>query len=268
MKSPLVSYTKARLAELFSRPPYATGVALSGGGARGFAHVGVLQALHEARIHPDIVAGVSAGAVAAVFYASGIPFDKMLKAFDSLKFNDFAELSVPKDGFFKLDRFRKFLRDTIPYKRIEDLPVKTVICATDIDSGESVAFEEGPLPECVAASCSIPIVFKPAVINGVKYVDGGLTHNLPAWAIRSRCRTLYGINVSPMVRQKSKGTLIDIATKSFKLMAKNNAIHDMQICDHVIELSDIAHYNIFNLNEIKSIYKAGYETTKRAINKS
>ncbi len=51
-------------------------------------------------------------------------------------------------------------------------------------------------------------------------------------------------------------------------MAKNNAIHDMQICDHVIELSDIAHYNIFNLNEIKSIYKAGYETTKRAINKS
>lgn len=111
MKSPLVSYTKARLAELFSRPPYATGVALSGGGARGFAHVGVLQALHEARIHPDIVAGVSAGAVAAVFYASGIPFDKMLKAFDSLKFNDFAELSVPKDGFFKLDRFRKFLRE-------------------------------------------------------------------------------------------------------------------------------------------------------------
>lgn len=268
MKSHLVSYTKARLADLFSRPPYTTGVALSGGGARGFAHIGVLQALHEADVHPDIVAGVSAGAVAAVFYASGIPFDMMLKAFEAHKFNDFAELSVPKDGFFKLDRFRKFLRDVIPYKRIEDLPIKTVICATDIDTGESVAFEEGPLPECVAASCSIPIVFKPAIINGVKYVDGGLTHNLPAWAIRSRCRTLYGINVSPMVRQKSKGTLIDIATKTFKLMAKNNAVHDMQICDHVIELSDIAHFNIFSLNEMKSIYKAGYETTKRTIIKS
>lgn len=267
MKTTLVANTLNKLSGLFSRPPYKTGVALSGGGARGFAHVGVLQAMAEKNIRPDIIAGVSAGAVAAVFYAAGIPFKDMLKAFDKLKFSDFAELSVPKDGFFKLDRFGKFLTKNIPYTRIEDLPIKTLICATDIDNGEAIVFEEGPLAECVLASCSIPIVFKPRILNGVKYVDGGVLHNLPAWAIRERCKTLYGVNVSPMSKKKKKvkSTILDMASESFKLMAKNNALPDLHLCDHVVQVDDIADFNVFNLHEVEKIYSLGYQAAKRKL---
>lgn len=269
MKAAIVANTLSRLSGLFSRPDYRIGAALSGGGARGFAHIGVLQALDESGVRPDIVAGVSAGAVAAVFYAAGVSYKQMLRAFSDSKFSDFAELGVPKDGFFKLDRFGQFLSRNIPYERLEDLPVKTVICATDIDHGEAVVFEEGPLAECVLASCSIPIVFKPRVINGTRYVDGGVLHNLPAWAIRDRCRTLYGVNVSPVDKnvKKPKGTIIDMATRSFKLMAKTNAVPDMLLCDHVIQIEDIAHYNVFNLHEVEKIYSLGYQATKRLLQK-
>lgn len=267
MKADIVATTLSKLSGLFSRPDYRVGVALSGGGARGFGHIGVLQALTEAGVKPDIVAGVSAGAVASVFYAAGVPFPDMIKAFADVKFSDLAELGVPKDGFFKLDRFGDFLSRNIPYDRIEDLPVKTVICATDIDHGEAVVFEEGPLAECVLASCSIPIVFKPRVINGTRYVDGGVLHNLPAWAIRERCRTLYGVNVSPTNKngKRPKGTIIDMATASFKLMTKTNAVPDMLLCDHVIQVQDIAHYNVFNLREVEKIYTLGYQATKRLL---
>lgn len=266
MKTHIVANSLSKLTGLFSRAPYRTGVALSGGGARGFAHIGVLQAMDEKGIRPDVVAGVSAGAVAAVFYAAGIPFEKMVRAFEGLKFNDLAELGVPKDGFFKLDRFAKFLNANIPYKRIEDLPVKTLICATDIDHGESVVFEEGPLAECVIASCSIPIVFKPRVINGVKYVDGGVLHNLPAWAIRQRCRQLIGVNVSPIDKTaRVKGTIIDMAVASFKLMSKNNATPDMALCDHVISVDDIAKVNVFNITEVRKIYRLGYRTALKSL---
>ena len=267
MKADIVATTLSKLSGLFARPEYRVGAALSGGGARGFAHIGVLQALDEAGVKPDIVAGVSAGAVAAAFYGAGIPFSEMLRAFEKSKLSDFAELGVPKDGFFKLDRFGKFLKRNIPYERIEDLPVKTLICATDIDRGEAVVFEEGPLAECVLASCSIPIVFKPRVINGVRYVDGGVLHNLPAWAIRDRCRSLYGVNVSPPDKHRSrpKSTILDMATASFKLMAKTNVVPDLLLCDHVIQVEEIAHYNVFNLHEVEHIYSLGYKATKRML---
>lgn len=94
------------------KPPYRLGVALSGGGARGFAHVGALKALEEAGMKPDVIAGVSAGAVAAVMYAAGVPLDEMLSLFTSTKFTDFARPSlIHGDGMFSLMRFKQFIEE-------------------------------------------------------------------------------------------------------------------------------------------------------------
>lgn len=266
MNSRTFSDTLSKLSGFLSRPPYRTGIALSGGGARGFAHIGVLKAMNERGIYPDVVAGVSAGAVAAVFYAAHIPFEKMISAFEEVKFGNLTALSMPKDGFFKLDRFAEFLNRHIPYRRLEELPVKTVVCATDIERGKAVTFTEGPLAECVMASCSIPVVFKPRIIDGIKYVDGGVLHNLPAWAIREQCRTLYGVNVSPLIRHtKPVTSVVEMAVRSFKLMSKSNAAQDMALCDRVIQIDDIANYNVFNLAEIRQIYLLGYKTTLRTL---
>ena len=100
-----------------------------------------------------------------------------------------------------MDGFKKFLKKQIKYERIEDLPIPALICATDLDNNRPVAFSEGSIVDCVAASCSIPIVFKPVRINGVTYVDGGVLANLPAWALRDSCKYVIGINCSPVPRR-------------------------------------------------------------------
>ena len=246
-----------------SRPdyPYKVGLALSGGGARGCAHAGAIEAMLEVGLRPDIVCGVSAGAVVTVMYAAGIPPHEMVDMFDSLKFGDLASLSMPKDGFFRLDKFKEFLRKNIPYERIEQLPVPTVVCATNFDTGSKVAFTEGPIDECVAASCCIPIVFQPIEFGGYRFVDGGVLANLPAWAIRDKCRFLVGINCSPVSHGEIKDNIVNIAMRSYELMAKNNAVPDMNLCDMLIRTDEIARYKAFDLTGIRHVFDAGYRTT-------
>ncbi len=249
----------------FSRKPYKLGLVLSGGGARGFAHAGALMALEEVGIKPDIIAGVSAGSVVSAMYASGMRPEEIVKVFGDAKFGKFAELGVPRDGFFSMDGFRKFLRKHIAYERIEDLPLPTVICATDLDNNRPVAFTEGCLVDCVSASCSIPIIFKPVRIDGVMYVDGGVLANLPAWALRDKCKYLIGINCSPMPARGKPKSIMDIAHRTYDLLVKNNSVSQMDLCDLAISIDDVASYKVFNLKEIRRVFRSGYDNTLSAL---
>lgn len=248
------------------KPPYRLGVALSGGGARGFAHVGALKALEEAGMKPDVIAGVSAGAVAAVMYAAGVPLDEMLSLFTSTKFTDFARPSlIHGDGMFSLMRFKQFIEEATGIDRLENLRIPTYVGVTDLDNGEPAEFHEGPLGERVVASCSIPIVFSPVEIDGIHYVDGGVLRNLPAWIIREKCETLIGINVSPLRTFEYKKSFLDIGMRTYNLMAKANQQQDMDICDHVIITPELIHYQVFNLKDIHKAYLSGYAAAHRAI---
>lgn len=248
------------------KPPYRLGVALSGGGARGFAHVGALKALEEAGMKPDVIAGVSAGAVAAVMYAAGVPLDEMLSLFTSTKFTDFARPSlIHGDGMFSLMRFKQFIEEATGIDRLENLRIPTYVGVTDLDHGEPAEFHEGPLGERVVASCSIPIVFSPVEIDGIHYVDGGVLRNLPAWIIREKCETLIGINVSPLRTFEYKKSFLDIGMRTYNLMAKANQQQDMDICDHVIITPELIHYQVFNLKDIHKAYLSGYAAAHRAI---
>ncbi len=249
----------------FSRKPYKIGLVLSGGGARGFAHAGALKALEEMGIKPDIIAGVSAGSVVTALYAAGMKPEEILQVFGNASFSDFAEIGVPRDGFFTMEGLKKFLRKHIPYENIEDLPLPAVICATDLDNNKPVAFTEGLIFDRVAASCSIPIVFKPVKIDGVTYVDGGVLANLPAWALRDKCKYLIGINCSPLPRRGSLKSIIDIAQRTYDLLVKTNSIPQMQLCDLAISINDIARYKVFNLKQITKVYRSGYDNTKRTL---
>ena len=248
------------------KPPYRLGVALSGGGARGFAHVGALKALEEAGMKPDVIAGVSAGAVAAVMYAAGVPLDEMLSLFTSTKFTDFARPSlIHGDGMFSLMRFKQFIEEATGIDRLENLRIPTYVGVTDLDHGEPAEFHEGPLGERVVASCSIPIVFSPVEIDGIHYVDGGVLRNLPAWIIREKCETLICINVSPLRTFEYKKSFLDIGMRTYNLMAKANQQQDMDICDHVIITPELIHYQVFNLKDIHKAYLSGYAAAHRAI---
>lgn len=237
------------------------GVAFGGGGARGFAHIGVMMAMEEFGIHPEVLSGVSAGSVAAVLYGAGFAPEHIIECFaESSKFGDFTKWSIPKAGFFTLDKFGQLLESWLPVKNLEDLKIPTVVCATNIDKGCSVGWCKGEIVPRVLASCSIPIVFQPIEIKGVNYVDGGVLRNLPAWAIRDYCKCLIGSNCSPLNRNyKYKHSLMDIADRTFQLMAKANVLQDLAMCDVSITPQPIANSKTFDLKGMRKNITIGYD---------
>ncbi|MDE5607896.1 MAG: patatin-like phospholipase family protein [Muribaculaceae bacterium] len=251
-----------------SNKPYRIGVALSGGGARGFAHAGALKALEEAGLRPDVIAGVSAGSVVAVMYSAGVRPDDMIRVFSEGKFGDFARLSVRGGDLFRINRFKQHvLKQLNGIERLEDLKIPTYIGVTDIDNGCAVEFHEGPIGDIMQASCSMPIIFHPVEMNGVKYVDGGVLHNLPSWILRDKCDFLIGLNCSPMKTERPGNSLIDIAMRTYVLMSKGQQAEDIKLCDLQVEMSELAHYKVFNLKKINTVFLDGYIQMRSALKK-
>lgn len=246
--------------------PYRLGLALSGGGARGFAHAGALLAIEEAGLRPDVIAGVSAGAIASVLYAGGLAPLEIAKLFGHRTFRDFASLSIGHGGLLNFDRLRNFIHLAIGgIRNLEDLKIPTYLGVTDFDAGESTYFSTGEIGPRVAASCSIPMVFSPVEIDGVHYVDGGVLRNHPAWIIRDKCDFLIGVNVSPLRHASKYKNLMDVAMRTYNLMAKSNQSRDMALCDLSIETPEIAAYAIFDLSNIKNVFISGYVHTRKAL---
>lgn len=247
------------------------GYAFSGGGARGFSHIGVLKAFEQFGIKPDVMAGVSAGSVVAVMYGAGMTPDDMLKCFDSVtKVNDLVSWKVPGNSVLKIDKFGKFIESWLPVRNLEDLKIPTIVCATDFRYSKSIGWGRGEIVPRVLASCSIPIAFEPVKINDGIYVDGGVLRNLPAWAIRRYCKTLYGINCSPLNTvwsDLSKHNLLDIALRSYHMMSKSNMITDAKMCDVLINLRGAHAIGTFELSKMHQSVELGYETACRILEK-
>lgn len=245
------------------------GLALSGGGAKGFAHIGAIKALHEYGLEPDIVSGVSAGSLVGAFYCDGHSPEEMLEMFAAIKFLDFAEIVMPKKSFLTMHGFKSFLQKNIRAKRFEDLKKPLKIIATDLDHGESVIFESGEnIPAKVAASCSIPVLFPPQFINGVNYVDGGVLKNFPVSPLKDICDIVIGVNATPLVVKEYKKTIISIAERSYGFMFKANSFQDVQLCDLLIETKETYNYNLFDTEHISEIVDIGYNAACLAIEAS
>ncbi len=241
--------------------PPKVGFAFSGGGSKGFTHIGALMAFERFGIKPDIMSGVSAGSIAAVLYGAGLTPREMMECFEeSSKFGDFTEWNIPRTGFLNLSRFGKLLDSWLPVQNLEELKIPTVVCATDLDKGSSIGWSKGEIVPRVLASCSIPIIFNPQKINGVHYVDGGVLRNLPAWAIRKYCKKLYGLNCSPIRRNYSyRASLTDIMLRTYNLMSKANTLQDLNLCDYVIQQDDSEQFGTFDLRSLQKAVMAGYD---------
>lgn len=257
------------LERLGIRTERTVGLALSGGGAKGFSHIGVLKAFESFGIKPDVLSGVSAGAIAAALYGSGLSTDDIVECFtEADSFGDFTEWSIPKQGFMRLTRFSRLLESWLPVKNLEEMKIPTVICATDFDHAKSVGWGKGEIVPRVIASCSIPIIFHPVKINGVNYVDGGVLRNLPAWAIKDYCTVLFGSNCSPVQRMnKQKFTIIDVAYRSFHLMMKSNTLQDLRLCDYIIEVPNMSNVKTFDLTSLRRNVTLGYDAACRVLEK-
>ena len=203
---------------------YQIGYALSGGFIKGFAHLGVMQALLEHDIKPDIISGVSAGALAGVFYADGNEPHQVIEYFSGHKFQDLTKLVIPKKGLFDLCEFIDFLHTNLKAKNLEELQIPLIITATDLDHGRMVHFHRGSIAERVAASCCMPILFAPIRINNTYYVDGGILMNLPVSPIRKECEKVIALNVDPLVADEYSKNVVSIALRAYHFIFQANTL--------------------------------------------
>ena len=250
---------------IFNQKPYSIGIALSGGGIKGLCHAGVLKALEEHGIKPNILSGVSAGAVVGALYADGYSPDEIAVLFEDISFRNMTKIRIPHGGFFNTDIFQNFLDNKLHAKTFEELSIPLRVVATDLDKGQSVTFTSGKLVEPIVASCSIPVLFSPKVIDGVHYVDGGVLKNFPVSTIRNECDKVIGINASPLVADKYKQSIMNVATRSYNFMFKANIFFDKELCDLLIEPVDMGNYETFDVDKGREIFELGYRSTKQLL---
>lgn len=247
---------------------YKLGLALSGGGVRGFAHIGALRALEDVGIKPDVIAGVSAGSIVATFYAAGMSADEIFDIFGNIDMSKFLQVDISKSGLLKLDKLRKFIAKSLPVENIEQLAMPTIIGATDIEYQHEKAFITGNIAERVVASCSIPLVFKPVKIDGTYYVDGGVLHNLPSYYLRPLCNTVIGINVSPSKLGPIKLDVKSLAYRTYKIMTMRNVEADKHLCDLLVDIVSIQGHSTFDTKAARKIAQKGYFETMKILKNS
>lgn len=242
-----------------NKKKYKIGVALSGGGSRGFAHLAILKAMNEQGVYPEIISGTSAGALAAAFYADGHSSEQTLAYFKEAKLKGFIETTLPKGGLFKTTRFESFLKKHLKARTFEDLKVPLRIVASDIEEGKSKVFGEGELIPAILASCCYPIVFCPVEFNGHYYVDGGLFSNFPVSAIRDECKVLIGVNVSPLKIVPYNNTLKYVIERMMNFTVGANTLEERKKCDYLIESRSLSGFSTFDIDSAEKVFKKGYK---------
>lgn len=250
---------------LQSPKPYKFGIALSGGGARGILHLGVLEALHKYGIHPEIISGTSMGALVGVFYASGMEPLQILELVKSSKLHKMINWKLPTNGLLDLKKARSILEKNIPEDDFSGLKKPFYCTVTNLNSGLTETKSSGKLFQWVLASASIPVIFEPQIIDGITYVDGGLFNNLPAESIRKHCRFLIGVHVNRNDHEENITGFKAIAERTFRLIFAKNVNESLAICDFVIDPPQTRLFNTFDFGRADEIFKIGFDTTEQRI---
>jgi len=241
--------------------PFPLGLVLSGGGARGFAHMGVARALYEKGLRPDAISGVSAGAIAGAFLAAGFEPEEVYHLLEDQDIMKISSIQIPKEGLLKLTGLKKQIQKHIRYKNIEDLPVPLWVAVTNLQKARVEYHNKGPLADLVLASASIPIVFSPVEINGFQYVDGGVMDNLPIKPIRRLCQKVIAVNISPVYEELHLDSLFKVATRIFHLTVDKSTRYWSKKADLLILPPGVEHHDILRTKHIHQLYQDAYSYT-------
>lgn len=248
------------------------GLALSGGGILGVAHTGALEQIEKNKIKVDMIAGVSAGAIAGALYALG-GVSKIDTFLYELRINRMFE---PKNAIMSLDpdklfrKIREFLRYYLPEK-IEDLPIKFVVVATDYATGESIVIDKGNLIDAVMASSAFPGIFSSQEIDGKSLIDGGLTRNLPAAILRENGAdfiigsSLHKLQRMPQYHNSGKNpSRLQTAIRAIDILQKELTLYEVRECDFCF-IPPIENYPKYRIDKVDEIRRIGSEYAKERI---
>lgn len=232
------------------------GLALGSGAARGFAHVGILKAFHEAGVKPYAITGSSMGALIGGIYASGYSIKKIeefIKNLDFSVFKNFVDFKISKAGLVDGKKIEEFLESVIDIKEMSKLETKFACVATDTLTGVEVIFDKGDLIKAIRASISFPGVFVPVYYEGMFLIDGGIKNPVPVDLLPKECDIKIAVDVGPFV---VKDKLIK------KYLTQKPVSHKNNIYDSFNKL--VKH--IFNINNNEKIkYPSLLETLVQTI---
>ena len=245
---------------------------LSMGGARGIAHIGVIEELLRHNFEITSIAGSSMGAMVGAMYASGKLEEckEWLYSLDKRKMWELADLTLSRDGLVKGDRFIKELKQIIPVMNIEELPIPYVAMATDIVCDQEVRFDSGNLYDAIRATISIPMLFRPLRKDGMVLIDGGILNPLPLNQVhRTEEDILIAVDVNAPIDcgKKKKMSPYNLLTESSRMMMQQITRYQIERCqpDILIQMSGNA-YDMLEFHHAASIVETGIEITRDALN--
>lgn len=218
-------------------------LALGGGAARGFAHIGVIQVLEENGIKPDMVVGTSAGSLVAALYASGKNGNEMARLAESMDEGAITDWSFPLKGLIRGEALARYVRSQTGGRSIEQLPMPLGIVATNLHDGSGVLFRTGDLGAAVRASSAVPAVFQPVEIGNRTFVDGGLVAPVPVrFARQMGAEVVIAIDISSPPDPRTKTDPFSMLMQTVAIMGRSINSLELREADLVLrpELSAVA----------------------------
>ena len=246
-------------ADFAPAPPTQLALALSGGGARGIAHLGVLAALDELELPVGRLAGVSSGAIAGAFYAAGFAPREILRLLLATNVARLMRPAFSRLGLLGLDAVEALLASHLgPQVRFEDLRLPFTLVATDLMAGESVYFSTGPLLPPLLASSAVPIVYRAVAYQGRQLVDGGLLNNLPVEPLLSGGSPVVGVHCNPINREARIPTLRRLVERTLHLAINANTAYRKTQCALLLEPPELRHFRQLDYRQGAEIFDIGY----------
>lgn len=241
---------------------------LSGGGTRGYAHIGVAKALLESGIEINAISGSSCGAIIGAFLCDGFhPSD-----IEEILIKCEPEIGINYSRFWEnilsFDSYTKVLKANLRSKTFETLQKTLHVCATDMNTGEQVILNQGNLHEVLIASAAIPVLLPARTINLVPYADGGLSNNLPVEPFLSGDYKIIGVHANPIPDYDPSAGMMHRLDRSLHLLMRNNVAYNMKRCDLFIEPQELKHHHLFESKKTKELVQIGYDCVMNTVDLS
>lgn len=241
---------------------------LGSGGARGYAHIGVIEVLEKNGIKPDFIVGTSAGSIVGSLYASGKSAHQLRKAALDLQVNDVREFNIGLQGFFDGSRVEKYVNQQVDEKPLEALPIPMYVIATELKQGDKVVFNKGNTGQAVRASISIPSMFIPASFGGREYVDGGLVSPVPVKVAHDLgADVIIAVDILAQPVHTETSNVWGMFNQNINIMQNKLANEELKYADVIIKPDIREKVHIFDVKGRELTMQSGIDAATQQINK-
>ncbi len=240
---------------------------LSGGGVKGFAHIGLLKALEEVGLIPSAVSGTSFGAIVGAYHCAGYTADDMYTKLKNAKFIDPLSITLRKAGLINIEKLTEFYKQDFPENSFEALKKKLYVTSSDMNNNRAVIHQEGELIIKVLASACVPGVYAPVSINGELHMDGGITCNFPSEPfVDSKEPTIGSYVCFVSEREQAEiNTTIRLMIRSSQIMLWHMSKPKFKQMDYLFCPKALSNVAFFDPRKIEEAFQLGYSAAKEEI---